>query len=152
PADRYHDRVSHPDRLRGLHAFPVQVRSPAQNSLRSRAARLEEASGPEPLVDPDLIHDPILAARSIRANRSMRLRLLALDPSRRLEVLRLAGERAREARRVERRYRPALELPATRLFQLGRTSPPRLASRQHWAALMRVPPQEGMTPGRTCPE
>src|SRR5262249_36257335 len=62
--DRDLDRVPGVNDLRRLHALAVHVHAPAQNRLGRGAARLEETRGPEPLVDPHLVHVAMITARA----------------------------------------------------------------------------------------
>ena len=48
-------RVACLDVFRGLHPCAVQMDATAEHGVRRRPARLEEASGPEPPVDPDRV-------------------------------------------------------------------------------------------------
>lgn len=60
------------DRVGGLDAVPVDVDLAALNRLRSETARLEEASRPEPLVDPDGFLSRMLPGHMLQRNDSGR--------------------------------------------------------------------------------
>src|SRR5262249_61154258 len=54
-ADVDGELVAAADVFRRLHARPVQLDAPAVDRLGGEAARLEEARGPEPLVDAEAL-------------------------------------------------------------------------------------------------
>jgi hypothetical protein len=69
--DGHVDRVPRPNGFRGFDALAVHVHPPPEDGLGRRAPRLEHARCPEPLVDPHLLHNAMIA-RSRATRRSGR--------------------------------------------------------------------------------
>jgi len=72
--DRHLDHVSRTNDFRGFYALPVQVHSPTEYGLARRTTRLEQACCPEPLIDPHLVHDAMIAGAWPRGSEKLESR------------------------------------------------------------------------------